>query len=249
MKNYTNTQKKYNNFGIRSAMKFRLVARLGIWSSLVFYVQAHPAHAEKTAFTTKNENAPWSVRLITGVDFALSTDLDLKENGATSKGDGEFDPGFVAGAAFGYDLQNDITLELEYTYRTSGSGDADESVFGQKAESQVASVAIGTNFWYAPEKSLFGNLKPKIGLGIYWLEEVSMDIEQNGQENSFDDSGILYSVMAGLDWEFRESWILGTELRYYNSSTLEAEDETNSNRKLEFDYKGFNALVSVAYQF
>ena len=70
-----------------------------------------------------------------------------------------------------------------------------------------------------------------------------------GIPSRLDDSGVLYSITAGLDWEFRENWTLGTELRYYQSSSLEAEDEKDSSRKLEFDYQGFNALVSLAYQF
>ena len=248
MKNHTYTL-NHNKTGFVSVLEFRSVARLGICSLLMLLFGASFVYAVESEFTAEKENAPWSVRLITGADFALSTDLDLKENGTTSKGDGDFNPGFVAGAALGYTWQESICLEFEYTYQTSGAGDADESVFGEGAESQIASVAIGPTLWYRPSNLFSGSLKPKIGLGIYWLEEVSLDIEQGGREDSFSDSGALYSITAGIDWEFRENWSLGTELRYYKSSSLDAEDETDSSRKLEFDYEGFNALVSLGYKF
>lgn len=192
------------------------------------------------------EEKPWEFRIFGGFDQTLTSDVSF--GGAS--GDLDLGAGFASGAAVGYRVSDSFSLELEYVWRRSGEGDAPDFI-EPGASLDVASVTISPTLWYHPPALSFlpKTIKPRVGVGYGWLQEVSMDLTNGGAEEDFTADGGVFQIMAGLDWEISPRWTLGFDMRYYNGGSIDAISESTSSRKLKFDYSGISFNVGASFRF
>ncbi len=169
--------------------------------------------------------------------------------GGSSSGNAEFDGGFAAGGAVGYKFGNNWRLEGEVLYRTSELDTADISGLGTFTEGDYSSVAIAVNGLY--DFDLFGNEKIKtyVGGGIGWLQEIDIDFEQNGVEQSFSTDDIGFQAMFGARYELGENWFIDAEARYFYASDVEMTAEDNAIGRVTADYDPLTLAVSVGLVF
>ena len=160
--------------------------------------------------------------------------------------DSSFDLGFRAGAAYGWWLNDRFVLEGEYLYQTNDLDAvtfADGQVF---SDGNYASVTLSANGYL-----FFGDakrLRPYVGLGLAWVQEVDIDFEDTGEEISFETDDFGFQAMAGLQWELNDRWFLDLQARWLNVSgvTMEAEEGPGT---VEADYNPLSAMVSFGYRF
>ncbi len=213
---------------------------------LLGMIGTRPTYARETQ--TANRQA-WEARAIFGFDRADSTSLTTSLPAESKTGDLDFGSGFAFGGAIGYNFPNNFLLELEYTWRSSGEGDAPDALFGPGAETDVASVMISPNLWYKPTLESMPKLAPRFGITYGWLQEVSMDATVGGIEESFDGDGAGWMLMAGLDWDLNDRWLLGLDARYYDGGGITATSEMDPTRKVSFDYSGLTINLQIGYRF
>jgi opacity protein-like surface antigen len=187
------------------------------------------------------------LKLSGGGSYLLGGDASLSDG---SRSDVDFSAGYAAGAALGYELTPNISLELEYMYRT---GDVDGfSSAGFGADGDFASVIISANVlyqfdgWQAP---IGGRLRPFLGAGIGVTQEIDFDVQGGAAAGEYSDSGgFAFQLRAGANWELDANWILSAEARYFDAGEPGLKSD-RGGRKLDAQYNGLEALVGLAYRF
>ena len=169
--------------------------------------------------------------------------------GGSSSGNTKFDGGFAAGGAVGYEFGNNWRLEGEVLYRTSELDTADVAGLGTFTEGDYSSVAIAVNGLY--DFNLFGNenVKTYVGAGLGWLQEIDIDFEQDGVEQSFSTDDIGFQAMFGARYELGENWFIDAEARYFFASDIEMTAEDNAIGTITADYDPLTFAVSVGLSF
>jgi opacity protein-like surface antigen len=172
-----------------------------------------------------------------------TADVDIREG--EGKADLEFDSGFAAGAAFGWEATENVRIEGEYIYKTNGLSKATLPDGSTVGEGDFSSVTLSANGYY-----LFGDrestFRPFVGAGIGWLQEVDIDFEEDGEELSWETNDLGWQAMAGLAWRPSETWSFEVEARWFSASDVEMEkgDET-----VTATYDPITLNVSAAYRF
>lgn len=201
------------------------------------------------AFAATGDDSGWGTRLFTGLDFGQTDTIKANLNGTASSDKVDLDSGILFGGAVEYTWSNGFTAELEYTYRSADFSRAPVAIFPEATEADIASVLIFASLMYRPVIESMPRLQPRLGLGIGWLQETSMDVLVAGVEESFDGSGEAYQLILGADYSLTENWQLGLNLHWYSAGSVELKGERDSQRKLELDYEGFSLMASLGYRF
>lgn len=187
------------------------------------------------------------LKLLGGSSFILGDDSRLNDG---SRSNTDFSAGYAAGAALGYELTPNFSLELEYMYR---SGDVDGfSSAGFGTGGDFASVIISANVlyqldgWQVP---LGGRLRPFVGAGIGVTQEIDFDVQGGAAAGEYSDSGgFAFQLRGGANWEITANWILSAEARYFDAGTPSMEAD-RGGRKLDARYNGVEALLGLSYRF
>lgn len=198
---------------------------------------------------THGETNGWAARLFAGLDFGQTDTIKANLNGVASSEKVDLDSGILFGGVVDYTWSNGFTAELEYTYRSADFSSAPAGIFPNATEADIASVLIYANFLYRPVIESMPRLQPRLGFGIGWLQETSMDVIINGLEESFDGSGESYQLILGADYSLTENWQVGLNLHWYSAGSVSLKGETDKQRKLELDYEGFSLMASLGYRF
>ncbi len=208
--------------------------------SATLALQAAPAAADP--------QAGWYATAIGGVTSQGSQDFSLAgaaEPAATAR----FDPGFLAGAAVGYQFEGPWQLEAEFTYQTVDVDRLRPEAFGPFDEGNYASTAFAANARYSAD--LFGSPRARafLGAGVVWLTEVDIDFEQAGNERSFSGDGFGLQLLAGARYEVGERLFLEAAVRYLRATSLDLRGEGGETARLEGDYAPLSATLALGYRF
>jgi opacity protein-like surface antigen len=184
--------------------------------------------------------------------FSMAQDNDFGQNGvagAGATGDGSYDGGFATGLAFGYRYGNGFSAEIDWEYRRN---DIDSVVFSDGtrfSKGDLASNIVSLNVYYTFAEA-FGKVRPFIGAGIGWVEEVDLDLESGGVENSYSSDGdIAWRLMAGLETPLAQNWRLQGEVRYTRVAGVDLEQESGTGRITDLDYDTWTVGIGVIYDF
>lgn len=155
--------------------------------------------------------------------------------------------GFSAGAGFGYRYNRRLAVELAWEYRTNDS----ETVFDSGTrfgDGNYASNTFFLNGYYFLEPR--GRWEPYVGAGLAWLQEVDLDLEGNGPEQSFSGDGdVGLQLFAGSNYHFSEHWSAHGELRYGSLTGIDLEGENNGGSIGDLDYQPVTLQLGLTYRF
>lgn len=179
---------------------------------------------------------------------ALSIVQDNDPAQGSTKGNSSYDNGFATGVAFGYRYGNGFSSEIDWEYRRN---DNDSVAFGtdKYEEGDIASNTLYLNGYYTFAEA-FGKVRPYVGAGVGWIQEIDLDLERSGSETSYSSDGdIAWQLMAGLETPLDKNWRLQGEMRYTRVAGVDLEQEGGSDRITDLDYDAWAVGVGVIYDF
>lgn len=193
---------------------------LGLWAS------AGTAHAQ--------EARGFYLKAWAGASSLADTDVDI--DAVTNTGV-SFGADTAAGAALGYRYNDNLSSEIEWSYRSAISED------GLRDGGDFASTSLMLNgVWRFQE---FGNgLRPYAGAGLGALTEIDFDLP-DGREFS-DRGGLAGQVFAGLEWQATERLSAFGEIRYVTAGSVTLD---NDGQTLSADYDSVDLLVGLSLSF
>jgi opacity protein-like surface antigen len=186
------------------------------------------------------------ISLMGGYTAVLDADAGFLE-------DAEFDDGFVAGVAVGYDFDTgneygygDARLEVEFSYRKN---DFDQVKFqGAEiaADGEVNSQSLMANAYYLVENPSI--VKPFFLFGI-GAARIDIDEASIAGVNFIDEDeyNLAYQAGAGLAFELTESLELDLGYRYFRIANTDFEDAVDN--EFSFGYETHNAYLGLLYAF
>lgn len=128
---------------------------------------------------------------------------------ALLSGSASYGNGLGAGGALGYRYGNGWAAELAWDYRRHNL----KRVGGVATGGDFASNTYFVNGYYRFAKT--GMVRPFVGLGLGWTQEIDIDIERGGQQLSYSRSGsTALQAIVGAEYELSERWSLVGDLRW-----------------------------------
>ncbi len=159
----------------------------------------------------------------------------------------ELDSGFTPGMAFGYNYDNGWAAELAWEYRTNDSQStlSDSTFF---PEGNYASNVFFFNGYY--HFTTQGNWQPYVGAGLMYGQEIDIDFEVNGTEQSYTGDGDLgFQIMTGVKYLINDSWSLNGEIRYGRFSSVDLSGEGTTGQINDLDYDPVTLGLGLQYNF
>jgi opacity protein-like surface antigen len=201
--------------------------------------------AEESGNAEKKDGSVY-VKAFGGLNFLRNADLESGGSSPLPEGEASFDAGLNVGLAVGYNLLEELALELEYSYRNNDI-DKIKGQSGNFAKSgDLASVAIMANVLYSPNVSK--SFSPYIGGGVGILQEIDSDVEftNNDSVRDLEDSTIALQLIAGVEVPIADSLAVFGEGRYLGAPGPEL---SNNSQSYDFDYNSFSANLGLKYTF
>lgn len=190
----------------------------------------------------------------TGLYGKLSAGVNVQSDesfigdvGSRFAGRATFEPSFAGGGALGYRFGS-FALEGEVMYRTAELDSFDTAtVTGAFNDGDFSSVAFAANgLFHFPLSSL----DAYAGLGLAVLQEVDIDFEQGGIENSLSGDEFGWQVLFGIDWGVTDRWGLTAELRHLEVSEIEFElEDAVLSEAIAGDYSNTGLNIGLRYRF
>ncbi len=199
--------------------------------------------------TLADDKSGWFVRPFVGLSQMSDLSADTRNLGSVDgSSDIDLDSGFNAGIGLGYRYNEKIAVEVAWDYRTNDSSVvlADATEF---EDGNYASNMLYLNGFYYPKVNS-DKWKPYIGAGLSWMQEIDIDLEQDGEETSLSGEGdIGYQLFAGVDYAINNNWSVGAELRYGSTTDIDLKGEGNSGRYDNLDYEPTTLQVGLTYRY
>lgn len=192
----------------------------------------------------------WFTRVWGG--YSSLADTAGEVNGFQGTLDGELidvttSAGFTAGAGVGYRYNQRLAVEFAWEYRTNDS----ETSFNAGpsfSDGNYASNTFFLNAYYFLDT--YGAWEPYLGAGLAWIQEVDIDLEGNGPEQSFSGDGDTgLQVIIGSNYRLSNHWSAHGELRYGSITGIDLENESGEGSFQRFDYEPFTLQIGVTYKF
>jgi opacity protein-like surface antigen len=190
----------------------------------------------------------WFVRPYIGISQMSDTSANATQvdnlNGDVAV---SLDSGFTAGLGLGYQYNSRFAAELAWEYRSNGSQTtvADQSIF--KEGNYASNLFFINGFYFFPNQS---DWTPYLGAGLSLAQEIDIDLERDGIEQSYAGSGDFgYQLFAGANYHLSKRWSLQLEIRYASMTDLELEAEADSGLIDNIDYNTSTAQLGLVYHF
>lgn len=192
----------------------------------------------------------WSIVPYTGL--SQMQDQTLEINGLGSGQDGRADvaleTGFVAGISsrFHYDNSRWIS-EFGWEYRSN------DAIITSANGSQFPGGNYASNIFYLNGRYQLAESQafiPWVGAGLLWTQEIDLDSEGTGPEQSFSTSGSTgYQLMVGADYDISPQLYLTGEFRFSSQSGLDLDEEGGAAVVSDIDYQNLTLSLGVGYRF
>lgn len=217
---------------------------------LLAFVFAAPASAQGEA----KEPDDWQLefKLSAGINTLLQGDIDLETPGiGRRRGIGRYESGLAYSGAVGVRFLDDFSAEIELTYRRTTLSRYRSGNQLSADEGDFASLIFMANVYYRFDTG--GPLRPYVGFGLGFVEEIDLDLELTpGVESGFDDNGFAYQAMVGVEYAFDFGLFLFAEGRFFRATAFELRGENGSGSgatRVEADYTGFEARFGLGFRF
>lgn len=192
-------------------------------------------------------DAAWYLKPSFGFS-SLSDTTGTRIAGTTQAIEVSADSGISTGIALGYRVNDRLSGELAWEYRRNDTSTqyADGTFF---PEGDYASNVIFLNGVWKFDRA--GRWQPYLGAGLGFVQEIDLDLELAGAEQSFSESGDFgFQVFGGIDYSLGEQWKIGAEVRYTNMGTIDLPAEANTTGRIDgLDYDPLTVGLSMTYSF
>jgi opacity protein-like surface antigen len=168
---------------------------------------------------------------------------------------GQFDvgSGMTYGGALGRRFGDAWRGELEISYRGNTlKGASLRGIDASQPDSDLAALFMMANVYYdfAPIPAGPARLRPYLGLGLGFAQEVDTDVRVRGASAEFSGSGFAWQLAVGVNWDYGSRWIAGVGLRYTDAGRIDmAGSGAGAGQTLDLRYRSFTALASIGYRF
>ena len=199
---------------------------------------------------TYAEDGSWFVRPYVGLSQMSNLTATSESVGsADGSSDIQLDSGFTAGFGVGYQYNENWAAELAWEYR---SNDSEVTLPDGKIYTDgnyASNIFFISGFYYF--KPFSESIKPYIGAGLSWIQEVDIDLEEGGTELSYSGDGDLgFQLFAGIEYTLSDRWALQTELRYGSTGEFDLQGEESTTGKINgLDYEPFTLQVGAKFNF
>jgi outer membrane protein W len=189
-----------------------------------------------TVHASSQDPAGWYGNLFAGPSNLGSTSLTETRNPGGSLGDrAEFGSGFGFGGALGYRYGNGWAAEVAWDYRRHSL----KKLGGTTVDGDFASNTLFLNGYYRFAK--WGEVRPFVGAGVGWTQEIDVDIQRAGRSLSYSRSGAAaVQLMFGGEVDLSNRWSVVADLRMMRVSA--------GNLKLEDGVTGGTITGSPRYR-
>jgi opacity protein-like surface antigen len=181
----------------------------------------------------------WYGKALGGASWATSDDTTIEGAGLADPDiELEYDTGYLLGAAFGAYFTPNLSMELEYAYR---SADLDLDEISGDVNSN--SFMLNGIYWFSP-MGANGAWQPFVGAGLGWA-----NIDESTDEiGSFQrDNALAYQAIGGVAYNVTPAWTMTGEVRWYgtDSGRLDGDDGIS----FDTQYGSVDLLVGAIYRF
>ena len=199
--------------------------------------------------TAHADAGKWYLSAHTGVSQLGDTSGQTLNVGSTNgKASIGLDNGFLAGMAVGYRYATNWMAEIAWEYRSNDSETmlADGTKFN---DGNYASNVFYLNGLY--HFSIRGNWEPYVGVGLGWIQEIDLDLEDSNVEISYSgDGNIGWQFIAGINYHLNDDWSITGKLRYAEFGSIDLADESSALDTIQsLEYAPATYELGIAYRF
>jgi opacity protein-like surface antigen len=159
----------------------------------------------------------------------------------------EFDPGWLAGVAAGFEFDSGFAVEGEFTFRQNGVDQ--ERLLGGiiPIDGFIRSYALMANGYYRLDTGTI--FTPYVGAGAGGAL-LSIDADSVGGNFRDSDFAFAYQAMGGVAADITPRVSAGLEYRYFATAGQEFTDSAGGGTvTVDPDYSTHNILVTLTYRF
>lgn len=223
--------------------------KLKLFSFAIFFMIFSNASVAK-ANDIKNERKFFG-KIYAGLN--MLNDKKISQAGVASSGaigNSSFSSGWIAGGALGYYFTNNLATEISWDYRTNELNKANFSDGKNFSEGDFASNIFFLNNYYNFNPIIKNKLRPYVGLGLGFVEEIDIDLNSGGIENSYSSNGNLaYQLIAGLAYSVNKDWDLTTDIRHIRINSVTLKNEKGDGQLRRIEYNPISLSFGVMYKF
>ena len=198
-----------------------------------------------------DDTGKWSVKLYGGI--STMGDQSIEQTGVPgvtgATGTINSDNGFMAGGSVGYNYTNNLSVELAWDYRSNDSKTnfSDGTSFN---DGNFASSILFVNGKYTFDKIPQSNLRPYIGAGLGYVQEIDLDLVNGGVEYSYSKNNeMAYQFMTGITYTLTKKIDLDAGLRYVRVDSINLKRENGSGELRNVDYDPLSLAIGLSYKF
>jgi outer membrane protein W len=93
-------------------------------------------------------------------------------------------------------------------------------------------------------------IRPYLGAGLGYVQEIDIDLESGGVERSYNQDGeFAYQLMAGITYPITEAIDLDAGLRYVRAESINFERESGDGELRKVDYDPILFTIGLSYKF
>jgi opacity protein-like surface antigen len=187
------------------------------------------------------------VRGFGGATWPSNFDATLREGGERiARPDFDYDTGYALGAAVGAAFTPNISMEIEYVYRSADVTirDRDDDDDSSRANGDTSANAFMFNALYVFDGlGATGAVQPYLGGGIG-----GANVETSIPGQNYDaDTLLAYQVIGGVGYELNPNVTLYAEGRWFQTESGEFDGPGGDN--FDGDFETFDLLVGIRYVF
>lgn len=190
-------------------------------------------------------------KLYGGANFLGDKSFNQSGIAATdATGDASYDTGMMAGAAAGYFLTNNIAAEIAWDYRRNESDSYTFSDGTNFKDGDFASNIFFLNGYYHFDAVKQSKFKPYVGAGLGYVQEIDVDLENGGVEQSYSSDGeVAAQLIAGTSYALTKNFDLTADVRYVRAWDMDLEQENGSGKIKDIDYDPVTLSIGAVYKF